>query len=479
MTAAATQKVLATIDRDFDASLARLFEFLRFPSVGTDPAHHGDCLRTAEWLKDLFDGMGFAARIHPTTGRPVVVARYEPPEAAMAGTSHVPHVLFYGHYDVQPADPLDLWTTPPFSPRVGKGRDGRDCIFARGASDDKGQVMTFVEASRAWLAENGSLPFRLTLLIEGDEEGDSVHLDRFVAANKELLKADIALVCDTGLWDPKTPAIVTSLRGCIGEDVTISGPRIDLHSGYFGGPAVNPIKVLSRIMGGLHDKTGRVTIPGFYDGVASPTAAQRKAWKALNFDTKEMLGGVGLKTPAGEASFSALEQIWVRPTVEVNGILGGYTGAGSKTVLPAEATAKLTFRLVAGQKPSSIAKAFRAFVKTRLPPDCKARFVSHGGGAAVSVPHDSGWINMAKKALGEEWGRTPVLAGEGGSIPVVESFAQHLKLDSIMMGFCNDDDALHSPDENYKVESYHKGTRAWARFIGEIINQTEYGDRET
>jgi len=469
MTAAATQKVLATIDREFDASMARLFDFLRFPSIGTDPAFHADCRRTAQWLKGQLDGMGFSTSIHPTVGQPMVVARYEPPEAAVAGMAHVPHVLFYGHYDVQPVDPLNLWTTPPFEPCIAKGRDGRDCIFARGASDDKGQVMTFVEASRAWLDERGSLPFRLTLLIEGDEEGDTEPLDRFVAANTELLKADIVLVCDTGLWDPKTPAIVTSLRGTVGEDVTITGPRIDLHSGYFGGPAVNPIKVLSRILGGLHDKNGRVTIPGFYDGVKPPTAAQRKAWQKLKFNSKAFLGGVGLKTPAGEVGYSALEQIWVRPTVEANGFIGGYTGAGGKTVLPAEATAKFTFRLVAGQNPVKIGKAFRAFVKKQLPPDCKVRFTSHGAGLAVSVADDSRWTRMARQALGDEWGKTPVLAGEGGSIPAVESFARHLKLDSIMMGFCNDDDALHSPDENYKVESYHKGTRAWARFIGEII----------
>lgn len=473
MTAAATDKVLAAIDRGFEASMVRLFDFLRFPSVGTDPAHNADCQRAAEWLKAMFDDLGLDTTIHPTTGQPVVVARYEPPAAAVAGKAHVPHILFYGHYDVQPADPLNLWTSPPFEPRVARGKDGRDCIFARGSADDKGQVMTFAEASRAWLAERGSLPFRLTLLIEGDEEGDASHLDRFVAANKDMLKADVALVCDTGMWDAQTPSIVTSLRGCIGEDVTISGPRIDLHSGYFGGPAVNPLKVLSRILANIHDKNGRVTIPGFYDGVKLPPSSQRKAWKKLNFDTASFLGGVGLKKAAGETDFTALEQIWVRPTAEINGFWGGYMGAGSKTVLPAEAHAKLTFRLVAGQKPEKVAKAFRAFVKSQLPKDCKARFESHGGGSAVSVAYDSDWIAMATKALKDEWGRAPVLAGEGGSIPVVESFARHLKTDSVLMGFVNEDDALHSPDENFKVESYHKGARAWARFIGELIKDLE------
>lgn len=473
MTAAATEKVLATIDRDFDDSMARLFTFLRFASVGTDPAHHADCRATAQWLKEMFDGLGLATTVHPTTGQPVVVARYEPPAAAVAGQPHVPHILFYGHYDVQPADPLNLWTSPPFEPRVAKGKDGRDCIFARGAADDKGQVMTFAEASRVWLAARGSLPFRLTFLIEGDEEGDASHLDRFIADNKELLKADVALVCDTGMWNATTPSIVTSLRGCIGVDVTVTGPRIDLHSGYYGGPVVNPLKVLSRILASLHDKTGKVTIPGFYDGVKVPSPAQRKAWRRLGFDERGFLGGVGLKAAAGEQDFSVLEQVWVRPTAEMNGFWGGYTGAGGKTVLPAEAHAKLTFRLVPGQNPAKLTKAFRAFVKEQLPADCKVRFTDHGGSAAASIPHDSHWIAKAGKALRDEWGRAPVLAGEGGSIPVVVSFAQHLKMDSVLMGFVNEDDALHSPDENFKVESYHKGTRAWARFIGEIIKGLE------
>jgi len=473
MTAAATEKVLATVDRQFDASMARLFDFLGFPSIGTDPAHKTDCQHTAEWLKTQFEGFGLAATIHPTTGQPVVVARYEPPAAALAGQAHVPHILFYGHYHVQPADPLDLWTSPPFEPRVAKGKDGRDCIFARGAADDKGQVMTFAEASRAWLAERGSLPFRLTLLIEGDEEGDSSHLDSFIAANKALLAADVALVCDTGLWNPTTPAIVSSLRGCVGEDVTIRGQRIDLHSGYYGGPAVNPIKVLSRILASVHDKNGRITIPGFYNGVKVPTPARRKAWKKLAFDAKAYLGGVGLSRPAGEKDFTALEQMWVRPTAEINGMWGGYTGAGNKTVLPAQASAKMTFRLVAGQDPKKIVRAFRSFVRKQLPKDCKAHFTSNGGGAAVAVADDGPWIAKARRALADEWGTAPVVMGEGGSIPVVESFAQHLKLDSVMMGFVNDDDALHSPDENYKVESFHKGMRAWVRFIGEIIKETE------
>jgi acetylornithine deacetylase/succinyl-diaminopimelate desuccinylase-like protein len=472
MTDATLEHVLRAIDQGFGQTLARLSEFLRFPSIATDPAHDADCRAAADWLKRQFEGLGLDCNIHTSTGQPIVVARYEPPAAVLSSKAHVPHVLFYGHYDVQPADPLSLWTTPPFEPRVAKDARGRDCIYARGAADDKGQVMTFVDAMRAWLAQ-GPLPFRITLLIEGDEEGDATHLDRFIAENKALLQADVALISDTGLWDPETPSIVTSLRGCIGEDVTITGPRIDLHSGYYGGPAINPIKVLSRILGGMHDAKGHITIPGFYDGVKLPKPAQRKAWKKVPFNEREFLAGAGLKTSAGETGFSLLEQLWVRPTAEINGIWGGYTGAGNKTVLPAEASAKVTFRLVAGQDPKKISKAFRAYVKGKLPKDCKARFISHGGGAASAVPDDSAWIAKARKALGDEWGRQPVMAGEGGSIPVVESFASHLGLDSILMGYCNEDDLLHSPNENYKVESLHKGTRAWARFISELIKDCQ------
>ena len=469
MTGIDMDRVLQRIDGDFPASLARLFELLRFPSVGTDPAHDADCRKAAEWLKQNLDGMGFRADIHKTTGQPVVLATYDPPKAFAAARRHVPHVLFYGHYDVQPADPLNLWTTPPFEPEVRPGKDGRPCIYARGASDDKGQVMTFVEASRAWLTVMGHLPFRLTVLIEGDEEGDAEHLDRFIAANKDKLKADVALVCDTGLWDPKTPAIVSSLRGCIAEEVTITGPRIDLHSGYYGGPAVNPIKVLSRMLGDMHDARGHIAIPGFYDGIKVPKPAVRKAWKSIPFSAKEFLGGVGLKTSAGEKDFTLLEQLWVRPTAEVNGIQSGYTGAGSKTVLPAKASAKLTFRLVQGQNPKNIRKAFRRYVKSKLPPDCKVAFSAQGGdNAGVAIADDNHWVLKAATALESEWGKAPVIVGAGGSIPVVESFARHLGLNAVLMGFCNKDDALHSPNEKYNVESYHKGMHAWARFFGEI-----------
>ena len=460
--------VLAEIDQQFPESLKRTFELLRFPSVGTDPAHHADCRKAAEWIRGQLAAMGFKARLRETTGQPLVVGEYAPPRASQK----VPHILFYGHYDVQPADPLELWTSAPFAPEIRKGRTGRQAIFARGSADDKGQLMTFLEASRCWLKVHGSLPFRLTVMIEGDEEGDASHLDNFLKKNAKEFPVDAAFICDTGMWDEKTPAIDTRLRGCMGIEVTVTGPRIDLHSGYYGGPARNPIKVVSQIIAGLHDKKGRITIPGFYDGVKPVPPKLRKQWEGLKFPAKKFLADVGLSVPAGEQGYSVLEQMWARPTAEVNGIYGGYRGPGSKTVLPSEATAKLTFRLVEGQDPKKIRRAFKKFVKDRLPPDCTARFDDSGGDSSgIAVSEDTPWIRAARAALKAEFGREPVLTGAGYSIPVVESFKKHLKVDSLLVGFGQADDNAHSPDEKYDVDSFRHGTRAWARIIAQFAKE--------
>jgi acetylornithine deacetylase/succinyl-diaminopimelate desuccinylase-like protein len=462
------EAVLATADGVFEASLGRLCELLRLPSVGTDPAYHADCQRAAEWVRTELDRTGFTTSLRPTTGRPVVIGTYAPE----ALPSHAPHVLFYGHYDVQPADPLDLWESPPFEPQIRKGKDGKARIFARGASDDKGQFMTFLEATRAWLSVNGSLPFRLTMLIEGDEEGDSTHLDRFLAKNRKELKSDIAFICDTDAWDEKTPAITASLRGCICEEVMITGPRVDLHSGDYGGAAINPIRVLSRILADMHGPKGRVMIKGFYDNVKPLPDEVRKEWAKLKFSARRFLGDVGLSTPAGEEAYSVLEQMWGRPTAEINGIYGGYRGVGVKTVLPSSATAKLSFRLVEGQEPRHIRREFRRFVRARLPADCKAYFKSDGGDSTgISVSRDSRWVSAARAALKSEWGRAPVLIGTGGSIPVVESFRRHLGIDSLLVGFGQEDDGQHSPNEKYDLECYRKGIRSWIRIIGEVAKQ--------
>lgn len=458
-------RVLHDIDRGLPASLDRLFRLLRFPSVGTDPRHGQDCVRAAQWLASELKAIGFDASVRDTSGQPAVVGKYRPE----AMNRHVPHILFYGHYDVQPADPLDLWESPPFEPQIRKGKDGKDCIFARGVADDKGQLMTFLEASRAWLRICGSLPFRLTVLLEGDEEGDSTPIDRFIARNRAELKADTAFVCDTELWNRTSPAIVTRLRGCICDEVEITGPRIDLHSGYYGGPAVNPIRVLSGILAGMHDKKGKIAIPGFHDGMQPIPLRLRRQWRSLGVSGTDFLANVGLRIPAGEQGFSVLEQIWGRPTAEINGIWGGYTGAGTKTVLPSKATAKVSFRLVEGQKPADVRRAFRTFVKSRLPKGCKARFTNQGGDApAIAVSAESPWIEAARRALTAEWQKETVLVGCGASIPVVESFKRHLGIDSLLIGFTHDDDGFHAPNEKYGVERFHKGMRSWARIIAEF-----------
>ncbi len=284
----------------------------------------------------------------------------------------------------------------------------------------------------------------------------------------------MAVICDTEMWDHKTAAITTSLRGCIAEDVTVTAPSIDLHSGYFGGPARNPIKALSAMIGAIHDKKGRVTIPGFYDGVKAVSTSRKAAWKKLDFSEREFLGEVGLHKRAGEEGYSLAEQLWARPTAEINGFWGGYTGAGRKTVLPSQASAKFTFRLVDGQNPTKVRAAFRRFMRAKLPTDCKISFYDHGGDSTgIVIDERNPWIAKAAKALSEEWGTTTALVGSGVSIPVVESFRKHQKMESLLLGFSRSDDAAHSPNEKYDLDSYHRGTRSWARFFAEIEGNTK------
>ena len=457
---AAMDAVLAKLDANGEGALSRLFELLRIPSISTDPAFAPECERAATFLSDQLSSLGFKASVRPTAGRPMVLAH------AKAMRRDVPHILFYGHYDVQPVDPRSLWTTDPFAPMLVEDQ-GVETIVARGASDDKGQLMTFVEACRAFI-ETGGLPCDVTILFEGEEETGSPSLPAFVAANKAELKADLALVCDTGMWDRDTPAITTMLRGLVLEEIVIHGANRDLHSGMFGGAAVNPIHVLARIIADLHDEGGKVTVPGFYEGVEELPRDVAEQWKALPFDDTDFLGQVGLSVPVGESDRSVLQKIWARPTCDVNGIIGGYTAKGSKTVLPAQASAKISFRLVGKQNPAKIAESFRAFVRDRLPPDCRVEFLSHGGSPALQLPFSSEALNRARRALQAEWGKEPVMAGSGGSIPIVGSFKQDLKMDTLMIGFSLDDDRIHSPNEKYDLASFRKGARSWARVLNAL-----------
>ncbi len=451
--------VLDQIDTDLPESLERLKDLLRIPSISTDPAHAGDVDQAADWLVRELAGLGLAARKDATPGHPMVVAK--------GGDGDGPHLLFYAHYDVQPVDPLELWDRPPFDPEVQETPKGK-VIRARGASDDKGQMMTFIEACRAWLKVHGSLPVRLTFCLEGEEECGSPSLVPYLEANRDALKADLALICDTGLFDPETPAITTMLRGLLGEEIIIHGPDKDLHSGMFGGAAINPARVLARILADLHDDQGRVMVPGFYDGVPELPDALRAQWEGLGFDADGFLGAVGLSKPAGEAGRTALEMLWSRPTCEINGMTSGYSGAGFKTVLPAQASAKVSFRLVGTQDPHKLREAFRAFVRERLPEDCRVEFIEHGASPASVMETGHPAFEAARAALSQEWPKPAAFVGAGGSIPIAGYFKSILGMDSMLIGFAKDDDQIHSPNEKYDLDSFHRGIRSWARILDAV-----------
>lgn len=451
LTASALDQVLDTIDADLDAALARLFVTLRLKSISTDPAYAAETRACAEWHAADLREIGFDAAVRDTAGHPMVVGHHR------AGDG--PSVLFYGHYDVQPVDPLELWHSDPFEPQVVTRPDGSKMLVGRGTADDKGQLMTFVEACRAWKTVTGTLPLPITILLEGEEESGGANLPPFLDANLEELRADIALICDTNMWDKATPAITTSLRGLCGEEIIIRAASRDLHSGFYGSAAANPNHVLARILADLHDTDGRVTLPGFYNGVPELPETLRESWGKLDFDPAAFLGEVGLSVPAGEKGRSVLEQTWSRPTAEVNGMGGGYQGAGFKTVIPAEAHAKVSFRLVFDQDPHKVRAAFRQHVRDRLPADCEVEFHEHGSGTAVAFDTSGAVFQSSQRALTDEWGKEAAFVGGGGSIPVTTLIKNKLGVEVVMVGFGLADDAIHSPNEKYELESFHKGDR--------------------
>ena len=455
--------VLSRIDQDMDQSIERLFDLLRIASISTDPAYAHECRAAAEHIAVDLKSIGFDASVRPTEGHPVVIGK--------ANGAGGPRVLFYGHYDVQPVDPLNLWKTPPFEPRIETLPNGRRIIVARGACDDKGQAMTFIEACRAYKAVTGRLPLPITMMIEGEEECGSQHLFGFVKDNADELKQDLALVCDTAMWDPQTPAITTSLRGLVYEDVKVTCADRDLHSGVFGGAAQNPLRLLTSILSAMWDDDGRVTIPGFYEGVKDLPADIKSDLAALGLTEEKFLGPIGLKKSVGEKGRLLIEQITTRPTAEINGIVGGYTGEGAKTVIPGEANAKVSFRLVGQQDPFKIRDAFRAFVRARLPADCKVEFGNFGVAPPLQLSFDNPALNKAREALAQEWGKKAVTVGAGGSIPIVADFKNVLGMDSLLVGFALDDDRVHSPNEKFDLTCYHKGIRSWARILDALSAQ--------
>jgi acetylornithine deacetylase/succinyl-diaminopimelate desuccinylase-like protein len=460
--------VLDRVDRDLDASLDRLFALLRIQSVSTDPAFAPHCRIAAEHVAADLRSLGFDTSVRPTEGHPVVIGKSGNGKTTTNHNAGAPRVLFYGHYDVQPVDPLDLWKTPPFEPRIETLDAGRKIIVARGACDDKGQAMTFIEACRAFKAVTGTLPLDITMMIEGEEECGSKHLFGFVRDNAAEFKRDLALVCDTGMWDAQTPSITTSLRGLVYEEVRLTCADRDLHSGLFGGAARNPIHVLADILSAMHDGNGGVTIPGFYDGVHDLPADIKADLESLGLTPEKFLGPIGLKIPAGEKGRMLIEQISTRPTAEVNGIMGGYTGEGAKTVIPGKAMAKVSFRLVGAQDPEKIRAAFQDFVRARVPADCKVEFGNFSSAPAFDVAFDNPALAKARAALAEEWGKKAVTVGAGGSIPIVGDFKTVLGMDTLMVGFALDDDRVHSPNEKFDLKCFHKGIRSWARILAAL-----------
>jgi len=451
------EKLLAYIDEHREEAIARLSEYLAIPSVSTDAAHADDIRKAAEWTRGQLEACGLEAAVESTAGHPAVVGRTPDKKPDR------PTVLFYGHYDVQPPDPVEKWRTPPFEPTI---RDG--AIYARGASDDKGQVACFLEALRAWHEVAGECPVNLIVLIEGEEEIGSANLPAFLEAQRKRFDADVAVVSDTAMWNENTPAITYALRGLLYFDIQLHGPSRDLHSGVYGGTVANPATELALVLGQLFDADHRVTIPGFYDDVAALDEAERRAWEQLNFDERAWAASVGLDALHGEAGFSTLERRWARPSCDVNGLYGGYMAEGAKTVIPSYAGAKVSFRLAADQQPDRIAAAFRDWLERRTPPGCRWRIREHGRAHPVRVSTDSPHLRAAERAMQIGCGAPPVLVREGATIPVVATFRQLLGIDTILMGFGRHDDAIHSPNEKFELANFERGARSHAALLREL-----------
>jgi acetylornithine deacetylase/succinyl-diaminopimelate desuccinylase-like protein len=446
--------VLSTIDQRRDASLAQLKEFLAIPSVSTKPEHKADMLKCAAWLSDQLQQAAFTVQVLPTGGHPVVLAK----------NKHVPGcktVLIYGHYDVQPPEPLELWTSPAFEPTIRKTETGAEAVYARGAVDDKGQVWAHVEALTAWQA-HGGLPVNITFLIEGEEEIGSENLEAFVRQHKDELRADICVVSDTGQFAEGLPALTYGLRGLCYAEVFITGPDHDLHSGGYGGAVPNPANILCEFIASLHAPDGKIALPGFYADVVPLTLEERETWKQLPTTEEEFARSVGIPHGNGETGYSSLERTWARPTCDVNGITTGYQGPGAKTVIPSKASAKVSFRLVPNQVPAKIQAAFEQALRDRLPHNVKHHVEWHGASPAVLVPIDSKATKLAIEALQIGFGKPSTFVRSGGSIPVVGLFKTVLNVDTLMVGFGLPDDRVHSPNEKFNLDALHGGTRTAA-----------------
>ncbi len=437
-----------------DTFVDQLKDILRIPSISTDSAYDADTRRAAEWFADDLRSIGIpTVEVMETGGHPIVYGE-------VGSDPQKPTVLVYGHYDVQPPDPLDLWDSPPFEP-IEKNGD----IYARGSCDDKGQAFMHVKAAEAYLNTTGELPVNLKFMIEGEEESGSVHLVPFIEKHKDLLTADVVLISDTSLFAPGVPSITYGLRGLAYVEVTLTGPARDLHSGVYGGGIENPVNVLGRMIADLHDENHRVTIDGFYDAVRDLSEEERQGFRALPFDEAAWLEEAGAPATKTEAGFSTLEGISARPTLDVNGIWGGYIGKGAKTVLPSQANAKISCRLVPDQTPGDITAKLRKHFEAHVPPTVTLDFKDLHGGHGAIVDTKSPAMTAAAEAMEAVFGMPPYFTREGGSIPVVADFKRLLGLDSVLMGFGLDSDAIHSPNEHFGIDRFHQGIEASIRFL--------------
>lgn len=444
----------AYLEKNKERFLAELFDFLRIPSVSADPKFDKDMQKAADWIKEKLLEAGMdSAEVCQTAGHPVVYAEKIIDPA-------LPTILTYGHYDVQPADPYELWDSAPFDPVIKKTTvHPEGAIFARGACDDKGQIYMHVKALEQMIAED-VLPCNVKIMFEGEEEVGSENLETFIKENKERLAADIILISDTSIIANDIPSVETGLRGLSYMEVEVVGPNRDLHSGVYGGAVANPINVLNRMIASLHDEQGKVTIPGFYDNVIELSAEERADLEAAPFNEQAYMKDLDINAVEGEAGYTTRERAAIRPTLDVNGIWGGYTGEGSKTVLPSKASAKISMRLVPDQDWKEISDLFAAHFKAIAPPSVKVKVSRHHGGQPYVTPTDSVGYQAAFKAMEEAFGKTPVPTRGGGSIPIVALFEEVLGLKSILFGFGLDSDALHSPNEHYGVVNFYKGIEA-------------------
>lgn len=458
MSAAATY-----VRENRDRHLEELKEVLRIPSVSTDPARAGEVKRAAAWVRARLERAGCTrTEIFETQRHPIVYGEW-------LGAKGAPTILYYGHYDVQPEDPVALWTTPAFTPTV---RDGR--LYARGACDDKGQFIIHVNALEAHLKTGGTCPVNVKFLLEGEEEIGSPNLESFVASHTALLKCDAVVVSDTAMFDKKTPSIVHGLRGLTYLQVDVRGSSRDMHSGTFGGAVINPAFALAHIIAGLKDAKGKIKIPGFYDGVRKLTKADRKTMRALPHTDAKFKKSIGAKGLFGEPGFTTIERIWARPTLEVNGIWGGFQGDGAKTVIPAEAHAKISMRLVPDQKPKQIAAKAIRYIKKLAPPSVDVTVNHIHSGEAWLAPTDHPALQAAARAVKQAFGKKPIFTREGGSIPVVAAFDRILKVPSVLMGIGLHDDNLHAPDEKIDLDNFYNGNEAAAYLMDELAAQDKW-----